>query len=33
MITSEVKLQNNDKLNKQVTGAYAPKELILDVAS
>jgi hypothetical protein len=29
----EVKLQNNDKLNKQVTGTYVPKELILDIAS
>jgi hypothetical protein len=29
----EVKLQNNDKLNKQVTGQYVPKELILDIAS
>jgi hypothetical protein len=29
----EVRLQNNDKLNKQVTGTYVPKELILDIAS
>jgi hypothetical protein len=29
----EVKLQNNDNLNKQVTGTYVPKELILDIAS
>ena len=29
----EVKLQNNDPLNKQVTGTYVPKELILDIAS
>jgi hypothetical protein len=29
----EVKLQNNDQLNKQVTGTYVPKELILDIAS
>jgi predicted phage tail protein len=29
----EVKLQNNDKLNKQVTGTYVPKELILDISS
>jgi hypothetical protein len=29
----EVKLQNNDNLNKQVTGQYVPKELILDIAS
>jgi hypothetical protein len=29
----EVKLQNNDRLNKLVTGTYVPKELILDIAS
>jgi hypothetical protein len=29
----EVKLQNNDNLNKQITGTYVPKELILDIAS
>jgi hypothetical protein len=29
----EIKLQNNDDLNKQVTGTYVPKELILDIAS
>jgi hypothetical protein len=26
----EIKLTNNDDLNKQVTGTYVPKELILD---
>ena len=29
----EIKLQNNDKINKQITGTYAPQELILDIAS
>jgi hypothetical protein len=29
----EVKLQNNDRLNKRITGTYVPKELILDIAS
>lgn len=29
----EVLLQNNDELNKQITGTYVPKELILDIAS
>ncbi len=29
----EVKGDNNDKLNKQFTGTYVPKELILDIAS
>jgi hypothetical protein len=29
----EVKLQNNDNLNKKITGTYVPKELILDIAS
>jgi hypothetical protein len=29
----EIKLTNNDDLNKQVTGTYVPKELILDIAS
>jgi hypothetical protein len=29
----EVKLQNNDKLNRQITGTYVPKEFILDIAS
>ena len=29
----EVKLQNNHNLNKQITGTYVPKELILDIAS
>jgi SMC interacting uncharacterized protein involved in chromosome segregation len=29
----EVKLQNNDLLNKKITGTYVPKELILDIAS
>jgi hypothetical protein len=29
----EIKLQNNDKLNKQVTGTYVPKEFILEIAS
>jgi hypothetical protein len=29
----EVKLQNKDNLNKQITGTYVPKELILDIAS
>jgi hypothetical protein len=29
----EVKLQNNDALNKQITGQYVSKELILDIAS
>ena len=32
-LSYEVKLQNNDILNKQVTGTYVPKELILDIAS
>ena len=29
----EVKLQNNDNLNKQITGTYVPQELILEIAS
>ena len=29
----EVKLQNNDKINKQISGQYVQKELILDIAS
>ena len=29
----EVKLKNNDDLNKQITGTYVPKELILYIAS
>jgi hypothetical protein len=29
----EIKLQNNNDTNKQVTGTYVPKELILDIAS
>jgi uncharacterized protein YoxC len=29
----EVKLQNNDNLNKQFTGTYVPQELILEIAS
>ena len=29
----EIKLQNNDELNKKITGTYVPKELILDIAS
>lgn len=29
----EVKLQNNDALNKQITGQYVRQELILDIAS
>jgi hypothetical protein len=29
----QVKLQNNDRLNKRITGTYVPKELILDIAS
>jgi hypothetical protein len=28
----EVKLQNNDNLNKKITGTYVPKELILGIA-
>ena len=29
----EIKGDNNDNLNKQITGTYVPKELILDIAS
>jgi hypothetical protein len=29
----EVKLQNNDNLNKQITGTYVPQELILEIES
>ena len=29
----EIKLQNNDPLNKQITGQYVRQELILDIAS
>ena len=32
-LLKEVKLQNNHNLNKQITGTYVPKELILDIAS
>ena len=32
-VNYEIGGTNNDKLNKQVTGTYVPKELILDIAS
>jgi hypothetical protein len=32
-ITYEVKLQNNDKLNKQVTGTYVPFEFFEEIKS
>jgi hypothetical protein len=32
-LSYEVKLQNNNLANKQITGTYVPKELILDIAS
>ena len=32
-VNYEIGGTNNNKLNKQVTGTYVPKELILDIAS